>query len=172
MRPVTASPIGIVKGSSTELLQCVAALTTGAFPFRSEANIEREVWKKAIINVAFNSLCPLLEADNGIFARDAAIAELARGIVRECVALTSRLALDLGESELMEQLLLISARSDGQLISTLQDLRSGRPTEIAFLNLAITEVAASLQPPLQLPHVTLLGKLIAAKSRLASPREL
>lgn len=164
MRPVTTSPIGTVKGSDAELEACVAALTTAILPFRVEANIEREIWKKAIINAVFNSLCPLLEVDNGIFARDAAVAELARGIVQECVTLTDRLALGLSEGELMEQLLLISARSDGQLISTLQDLRAGRPTEIAFLNLAIAEVAASLRPPLQLPQVALLGKLIAAKS--------
>jgi 2-dehydropantoate 2-reductase len=168
VRPITPSPIGIVKGSNAALQQCVAALTTDAFPFRSEAAIEREVWKKAIINAVFNSLCPLLEVDNGIFARDAAVAELARSVVRECVELASRLQLGLDEGELMEQLLLISARSDGQLISTLQDLRSGRPTEIAFLNLAIAEVAASLQPRLHLPQVALLGRLIAAKSALAS----
>lgn len=168
MRPVTASPVGIVKGSEAELEACVAALTTDALPFRAEARIEREVWKKAIINAVFNSICPLLEADNGIFARDAAIAALARGVVRECVALTERLDLGLGEGELMEQLLLISARSDGQLISTLQDLRGGRPTEIAFLNVAIAEAGAALRPPLALPQVRLLGELIAAKSALGS----
>jgi 2-dehydropantoate 2-reductase len=167
MRPVTTSPIGVVRGNRAELEACVTALTTDVLPFRSEAQIEREVWKKAIINAAFNSICPLLEVDNGIFARDARVAELGRGVIRECVAVTERLALGLSEGELMEQLLLISRRSDGQLISTLQDLRSGRPTEIAFLNLAITEVGASLDPPLALPQVTLLGRLIAAKDTIA-----
>lgn len=163
MRPVTVSPIGVVSGNRAELEACVTALSTETLPFRSEAQIEREVWKKAIINAAFNSICPLLEVDNGIFARDAMVAELARGVIRECVAVTERLALGLSEGELMEQLLLISTRSDGQLISTLQDLRSGRPTEIGFLNLAIAEVGAALDPALPLPQVTLLGRLIAAK---------
>lgn len=171
VRPITHSPIGVVRGSAAELERCVAALTTEAFPFRSEPQIEREVWKKAIINTAFNSLCPLLEVDNGIFAREAAAAELAREVVRECVALTERLGLGLGEAELMEQLLLISARSDGQLISTLQDLRAGRPTEIAFLNLAIAEIAAALRPSLDLPRVAMLGRLVAAKSAYTLTRE-
>lgn len=170
MRPVTASPIGVIRGNPAELEACVTALTTETLPFRSEAHIEREVWKKAISNAAFNSICPLLEVDNGIFARDARVAELALGVIRECVAVTERLNLDLSEDELMEQVLLISRRSDGQLISTLQDLRSGRPTEITFLNLAIAEVGATLDPPLPLPQVTLLGKLIAAKSALHSAR--
>jgi 2-dehydropantoate 2-reductase len=165
-RPVTASPIGIVKGSEAELQRCVSALTSDAFPFRTEANIQRETWKKAIINVVFNSICPLLDIDNGVFARDAAAATLARRIVGECVILTNRLKLQLSEQELMEQVLLISRRSDGQLISTLQDIRAGRQTEIESLNLEIARVAAEQRPSIELPNVELLGNLIAVKSLL------
>jgi 2-dehydropantoate 2-reductase len=163
-RPVTASPIGVVSGSEAGLQKCIEALTTDGFPFRPEVNIQRETWKKAIINSVFNSICPLLDVDNGIFVRDETAESLAREVIRECVTLTDRLNLGLSESELMEQLLLISTRSDGQLISTLQDLRIGRPTEIAFLNLEIARVAASVQPSVDLPRVELLGKLILAKS--------
>jgi 2-dehydropantoate 2-reductase len=163
-RPVTASPIGVVSGAEAGLQQCVEALSTGGFPFRAEANILRETWKKAIINAVFNSICPLLEIDNGVFVRDEHAAHLAREVVRECVTLTDRLDLGLSEAELMEQLLLISKRSDGQLISTLQDLRTGRPTEIEALNLEIARVAAALRPSVELPRVELLGKMIVAKS--------
>lgn len=163
-RPVTASPIGIISGTESGLQQCVAELTTDGFPFRAEAKIQREIWKKAITNAVFNSICPLLDVDNGIFVRDQATANLAREIVRECVTLTDRLDLGLSERELMDQILLISHRSDGQLISTLQDIRSSRPTEIAFLNLEIARIAAQQQPSLDLPRVELLGKMIVAKS--------
>ena len=163
-RPVTASAIGIINGHESGLQECVEALTTDGFPFRVEANIQREIWKKAIINAVFNSLCPLLDVDNGVFVRDQETANLAREVVRECVTLTDRLDLGLSEHELMEQLLLISKRSDGQLISTLQDIRVGRQTEIEFLNLEIARIAASMQPRLDLPRVELLGKMIVAKS--------
>jgi 2-dehydropantoate 2-reductase len=163
-RPVTASPIGSINGSEAGLQQCVEDLTTDAFPFRVEANIQRETWKKAIINAVFNSICPLLDIDNGVFVRDEATANLAREVVRECVTLTDRLNMGLREDELMEQLMLISKRSDGQLISTLQDIRIGRQTEIEFLNLEIAHVAASLQPGVELPKVEFLGKMIVAKS--------
>ncbi|MDQ4076532.1 MAG: 2-dehydropantoate 2-reductase [Chloroflexota bacterium] len=162
-RPVTASPIGLVNGTPAGLERCVEALTTDGFPFRSEANIEREVWKKAIINCVFNSLCPLLDVDNGVFVRDEATAKLAREVVRECIMLTDRLKMGLSESELMEQIMRISQGSDGQLISTLQDIRMGRQTEIEFLNLEIARVAASLQPSVPLPRVEFLGKMIVAK---------
>ncbi len=163
-RPVTSSPIGIVKGNESGLKKCVEDLTTDEFPFRSEANIQREIWKKAIINSIFNSICPLLEVDNGVFVRDEETANLAREVVRECVTLTDRLNLGLSESEIMEQIMLISKRSDGQLISTLQDIRSGRQTEIASLNLEMARVAAAMQPKLHLPRIELLGKMILAKS--------
>lgn len=164
VRPVAPSPIGVVRGDEAELAGCVAALSTEHMPFRAEPNIQREIWKKAIVNVAFNSICPLLDVDNGIFARDPAVADVARLLVGECVALTDRLGLDLGEGELLEQILMISRRADGQLISTLQDIRAGRPTEIESLNLEIARVAAALQPSLGLPRVELLGRLIAARS--------
>lgn len=163
-RAVTASPIGTITGSASGLAQCVAALTTDGFPFRAKANIHREIWQKAIINAVFNSICPLLEVDNGVFARDAATAQLAREVVRECVTLTDRLDLGVSEQECMAHLMRISQGSDGQLISTLQDIQQGRPTEIAFLNLAMAQIAASLQPGLHLPRVELLGNLIVAKS--------
>ena len=69
----------------------------------------------------------------------------------------------LRETELMEQIMLISKGSN-QLISTLQDIRSGRQTEIDFLNLEMARVADSMHPRLRLPKIELLGKMILAKS--------
>jgi 2-dehydropantoate 2-reductase len=163
--PVTASPIGIIEGPAAELVKCVEQLNTDAFPFRAEANIQKEIWKKAIINSVFNSLCPLLDVDNGVFVRDEATANLARQVVKECVTLTDRLNIALSESEVMQQIMRISTGSK-QLISTLQDIRNGRQTEIDSLNLEIARLAASLQPPLHLPQTELLGKMILAKSVL------
>jgi 2-dehydropantoate 2-reductase len=167
-RPVTASPLGIVDGDDSALEQVVGQLHTAGFPFRPEANIQREIWKKAIINSVFNSICPLLEVDNGVFARDKAAADLAREVVGECVTLTDRLHIGLSEREIMEQIMLISKSSDGQLISTLQDINLGRRTEIESLNLEIARVAAATQPGLDLPRTEFLGKMILARSLLGS----
>ena len=163
--PITASPIGIIQGTEAELNRCVERLHTEQFPFRKETNIQKQVWKKAIINSVFNSICPLLEVDNGVFVRDEPTATLARQLVEECITLTDRLNIGLSEIEVMQQIMLISQGSK-QLISTLQDIRNGRPTEIESLNLEIARLAASQQPPLQLPRTELLGKMILAKSVL------
>jgi 2-dehydropantoate 2-reductase len=164
-RPITASPIGIIEGPQTALAKCVEHLNTDAFPFRAEGNIQKEIWKKAIINSVFNSICPLLDVDNGVFVRDEETANLALRLVKECITLTDRLNIGLSESEVMQQIMRISAGSK-QLISTLQDIRNGRQTEIESLNLEIARLAASQQPPLYLPQTDLLGKIILAKSIL------
>ena len=162
-RPIAPSPMGMVQGTESGLKEYVGYLSTAEFPFRAETNIQREIWKKAIINAVFNSVCPLLDVDNGVFARDEEAASLAQQLVRECIMLTSRLNIGLSETDVMQQIMLIS-KGSRQRISTLQDIRTGRQTEIEFLNLEIVRVAASLQPALHLPRIELLGRMILAKS--------
>ena len=135
--PITASPVGVVRGNDGELALLVDRLNTAEFPFRTQGNIQQEVWKKAIVNAVFNSICPLLEIDNGIFVRDEKAARLAREVVVECLAVMQSAGHSASADEIMQQVLTISKRSDGQLISTLQDIHAGRATEIDYLNLEI-----------------------------------
>ncbi len=163
-RPIASSPTGIVRGTELELKQCVATLTTPSFRFHSELNLPKEIWTKAIINCVFNSICPLLDVDNGIFVRAPAVAHLAADLVRECIILAERRGIALTEAGLMDQVMKISAGSNGVLISTLQDIRSGRETEIEHLNLEMARIAQGLEPKVDLGKTKLLGKMILAKS--------
>jgi 2-dehydropantoate 2-reductase len=168
-RSIASSPIGTVKGLESNLEQCVRALTTRGFQFHPEKNIQREIWKKAIMNSVFNSICPLLDVDNGVFVRDKEVAKLASEIVSECVILAEASGISLTESELLEQIMIISKGSEGQLISTLQDIRNGRETEIEYLNLEMARIASSMKPKINLGKTELLGNMILAKSRYAVP---
>lgn len=165
-RPIASSPIGVVQGCGSGLRECVETLATPEFPFHSGQNIEGEIWKKAAVNSVFNSICPLLDVDNGIFARDRDVAALAGQIVEECAALARGLGIDLPVPVVMEQIIKISRGSPGVAISTLQDIRAGRETEMASLNLEMTRLAAARVPPVPLPGIALLGNLILAKSRI------
>lgn len=164
-RAIKSSPIGILRGTEAGLASAVQAVSTTRWPFHAKREIQREIWKKAIINATFNSICPLLETDNGVFARDPAVAQLASDVVAECLVLTDRLGLRLTREDLMDQILQISRTSDGQLISTLQDIRHGRETEIEFLNMAIGRTAAAQQPRIDLPKTELLGRMVLAKAK-------
>jgi 2-dehydropantoate 2-reductase len=165
-KPVSACPIGIVKGNDADLNQITTALTTQYCQFRSERNIDVVVWKKAIINCAFNSICPLLDTDNGVFHRDARALAIAKRIVDECVAVATMKGILLKADDIIENLLLISKSSDGQLISTLQDIRKGLPTEIDTLNLEVVRIAKAFGMEEKVKETGLLGEMIKVRSRM------
>jgi len=163
-KPVAVSPIGrVIGGDENSLGHIAALLNTPYFGFRAEGDIQPIIWKKAIVNSVFNSVCPLLETDNGIFHRNPQALQIAESLVAECLCVAEGQGINLNRAEVMDSLLLISRSSDGQFISTLQDIRNHRPTEIATLNLAIAGMAATEQAIIQ---TRLLGQLTLLKSQL------
>ena len=163
-RPVSPSPIGYVSGNHTLLKGIVSLLDTPQFRFASEENIQTSIWKKVIANCVFNSICPLLETDNGIFNRNDLARSLAVEIIAECVLIANTDGVAIDATDVLKTVMQISKASDGQLISTLQDIKKRRPTEIESLNFAIVNTAIKQG---QLAHVTktrLLGELIKLKS--------
>ncbi len=163
-RPVSASPIGLVKGNSESLNVAVDTLNTSHFPFRVEKNIEYFVWKKAIANCVFNTICPLLQIDNGIFHRSESALALAKGVVKECISISAEVGVKLNEADVIENILLISKSSEGQLISTLHDINNKRPTEIESLNFEIVRLAQQFGKENLVTQTGLLGELIKLKS--------
>jgi 2-dehydropantoate 2-reductase len=160
---VAPSPIGAINGSSETLETIVAEITTDIFPFRVETDIQPIVWKKAICNCVFNSICPLLEIDNGIFHRNAVALEMAKQVITECLAVAHQHNINLSFEDVLNNLLSLSKLSDGQKISTYQDILNKRETEIDTLNFAIAQAAGDLP----VPATALLGKLAKLKSDLS-----
>ncbi|MDJ1499584.1 2-dehydropantoate 2-reductase [Xanthocytophaga agilis] len=165
-KPVTVSPIGIIQHKDSALSSIVDQLTSSYFPFRVEANIQPVIWKKAIINSVFNSVCPLLDSDNGIFHRNEKALAIAQRVIRECLAIANTKGIDLPYNEVTEGLLQISRFSDGQLISTLQDIKNNRPTEIDTLNFEIVRIAQTLNKESFVRETQLLGELTLLKSEI------
>ena len=164
-KPVAVSPIGIISGGDdTSLGRIAGLLNTSYFGFRAEPDIQPVIWKKAIVNSVFNSVCPLLETDNGIFHRNPQALQLAESLVSECLCVAEDQGINLNLAEVIDTLLLISRSSDGQFISTLQDIRNHRPTEIATLNFAIAEMAATEK---SVSQIRLLGRLTLLKSQIS-----
>ncbi|WP_336514845.1 2-dehydropantoate 2-reductase [Pollutibacter soli] len=167
-RPVTASPIGIISGNEKTLHAIVDQLNNPNLQFISTLNIHSVAWTKTIINCVFNSICPLLETDNGIFHSNRNALTIAKRIIDECVIIASLKNIHLNSEEILEKLLLISRSSDGQLISTYQDIINKRKTEIESFNFAITGIADLLQKKELVTETRLLGELIQIKSELTS----
>lgn len=166
-KPVATSPIGIERGDSAHLQAVVNQLDTPDFRFESAHQIQSVIWKKAIINCVFNSVCPLLDIDNGIFHRNSDALALARRVIAECLVVAEANGVTLRLCDIENSLLKISRVSEGQAISTLQDIRSRRRTEIDTLNPEIVRIAAQLELQNAVPETRLLGELIRIKSELA-----
>jgi 2-dehydropantoate 2-reductase len=139
-KPVAVSPIGNVSPVASKLNEVVEALNTSLFPFKAEVAVDAIIWKKAIVNSVFNSVCPLLNIDNGIFLRNAAAMVIAKRVIKECVGIAQAKGITLTDEEVTDSLLLISRLSNGQFISTLQDINNKRRTEIDTLNFQIVEI--------------------------------
>ncbi|WP_318309246.1 ketopantoate reductase family protein [Flagellimonas crocea] len=165
-KSVTPSPVGNVQGNNDGLEAVVDTINTVPFSFRSEPDITVQVWTKVIVNCAFNSICPLLETDNGIFFRNPEVAKLARTVIDECVSLAQKQGINLDSDTIEENLMLISQRSDGQLISTYVDILHKRRTEIDSLNLEVSRMAKELGVPETVKHTRFLGELIQLKSAI------
>jgi 2-dehydropantoate 2-reductase len=163
-KPVATCPIGIEKGNADTLRTIVQELCTPHFGFKSEEHIQQIIWKKAIVNSVFNSVCPLLEIDNGIFHRNRDALEIAREIIAECIVIAGEKGVSISADEVEESLLSISRSSDGQLISTLQDILHKRKTEIDTLNFEIVRIAEALHKSDVVGNTKLLGELVKLKA--------
>ena len=163
-KPVSVCPIGAINGDDAMLNTIVENLSTPYFSFKTEASIQTITWKKAIINCVFNSVCPLLDIDNGVFHREEKALAIARRVIAECITVAAKQGVALHPQDLEEGLLTISKMSDGQAISTLQDIRNKRETEIDTLNFAIAAVAG--EDNIEIKETSLLGELTKLKSIL------
>jgi 2-dehydropantoate 2-reductase len=163
---VAPSPIGIIKGSDGILLEIVNALNTDLFSFRNEKDIQTIIWKKVISNCVFNSICPLLETDNGIFQRNDEVLQIGKTIIAECLLVAKEYGIDLTMEIILENILAISKMSDGQKISTYQDILNKRETEIETMNLAIAK-SAILKGNIPVPVTAMLGQLVKIKSEIS-----
>ncbi|HEY8400318.1 MAG TPA: 2-dehydropantoate 2-reductase [Cytophagaceae bacterium] len=165
-KPVSPSPIGIIKGNTDTLHRITELLNTIEFQFRPEPDIQTYIWRKAIMNIVFNSICPLLNTDNGIFHRNPKAMKLAQRIIHACVNIANISNIPVNSKEIEDGVLNISRSSDGQLISTLQDINNKRKTEIDTLNFELVRIAQSLNIERVANDISLLGELIKLKESI------
>ena len=85
-------------------------LNNTIFKFRVEENIQSIIWKKAIANCVFNSICPLLDTDNGIFLRNVEIMNLGQTVIKECVNIANLSGVEISENEVIESVKMIELK--------------------------------------------------------------
>ena len=164
LKVVGPSPIGVINGKKSTLQEIVETLNTAMFAFKTEDDIQLTIWKKAITNCVFNSICPLLEIDNGVFHRNDTALRVAEKVIKECIEVANNQNIWLTDDDILQNVIAISKMSDGQQISTYQDILNKRETEIDTLNFAVARLGAL--SGIKLPVTAMLGELTKLKSEL------
>jgi 2-dehydropantoate 2-reductase len=126
-------------------LQAVVDLfATAQVPVRISPDVMGELWRKLMVNCAYNAISALSQMSYGQMAALPAIREVQHAVVREVVDV----ARADGQSLLLEDALAamerIAAAMPEQRSSTAQDIARGKPTEIDHLNGFVTRRGAEL----------------------------
>lgn len=121
-------------------------LNAAGLDCRVSPDINADVWHKLVINCVVNPITAILGCEVGGIANPE-LAPLKRLVIDECVAVAAAegVAFDIDFIQQIDD----RFRPSHNIASMLQDLRRGRPTEIAYLNAAV--VAAGRQRGIACP---------------------
>jgi 2-dehydropantoate 2-reductase len=129
-------------------LQSVVDLFASAeVSVRVSPDVFGELWRKLIVNCAYNAVSGLTRQPYGRMAELPAIVDLQRAVVREVVAVARAAGQTIDLDASMSAMAAIATTMPGQRSSTAQDMARGRPTEIDHLNGFVVRRGAELGVP-------------------------
>jgi 2-dehydropantoate 2-reductase len=114
-------------------------LSAAGLDCRISPDIGADVWHKLVINCVVNPITAILGCEVGGIA-DPQLAPLKRLVIDECVAVAAAEGVTFNNEFMRE--IDDRFRPSHNIASMLQDLRRGRPTEIDYMNGAVTAIAA------------------------------
>ncbi|CAN5470516.1 2-dehydropantoate 2-reductase [soil metagenome] len=115
----------------------VALLNRGGIAARVTPDIDRSIWKKLVVNCAFNGLCAVTDLSCGQLRDQPASWPVLDGICDEVTALAAAEGVMVDAAEARAFLRDVAAASRAHHPSMVQDMRAGRRTEIEKLNGAV-----------------------------------
>lgn len=134
--------------SPRKKLEYLATLFEKAgIPCKISENIEAELWKKMVMNCAYNAISALGQARYGRMVKNPNIRKLMQKTVEEVVAVAKAGNVQLPEKGLMEAVFKLGEVMEAATSSTAQDLARGKRTEIDSLNGYIVRRGAELSIP-------------------------
>ena len=156
-------------GQQRMLQRVVDLFATAAVPVSVSPDVQGELWRKLMVNCAYNAISALTQSPYGQMAALASIVEVQRGVVREVVAVAKADGQNLPLAAALEAMEGIARAMPSQLSSTAQDMARGKPTEIDHLNGFVARRGAELgvaTPINQTLHA--LVKLAEARGKAAA----
>jgi 2-dehydropantoate 2-reductase len=144
-------PLGELDGAKTGRIQNLAQILNHAglkAPVRK--NIRTEIWVKLWGNVAFNPLSALTRATLEDICRYEPTRQLAHNMMAEAQTIAEKLGIEFGIT--LDQRIAGAEKVGAHKTSMLQDLETGRPTEIEAIVGAVIELGQLTGVPT--PHIS------------------
>jgi 2-dehydropantoate 2-reductase len=116
-------------------------------PCALSQNIQVELWKKMLMNCAYNAISALGRARYGRMVGHPEVREIMRNLVEEAVAVARAQGVPLPEADYVQAAWQLSETMGGAISSTAQDLARGKATEIDSLNGYVVRHGATLGVP-------------------------
>lgn len=110
-------------------------------------DIDTLIWAKLAVNAAINPLTALLEIPNGELLQHPGLRAIMSSAARETAAVARGLGLRLAEDEAVQQAMNVAQHTAANHSSMLQDIRRGRPTEIAAISGAVVAAGSDIGVP-------------------------
>ncbi len=146
------------------------SFNAAGLPTKTSSNILGVLWAKAIVNAAINPLSALTRLPNGVLVKNAAIQEIALGVIDEGILVSRAANIRLvGNPRKLWRRILLSTKTNKS--SMLQDIERGKMTEIRQLNGAI--LTHGKKTYIKTPVNGILTKLVLALEdslKMTTPR--
>ena len=153
-------------GAENSLNSLVTLLNNAGWPSQVVEDIHPHIWRKLIVNVGINALTALCRLTNGKLLQHPESLRLQKLAVTEAwtLSLKKGIALDLSLEEAHDMVNSVCKTTAENRSSMLQDRIKNRPTEIDYINGAITEMGRELG--VATPVNEVLTLLVRLNSRL------
>ncbi len=138
--------LGEPDGAKSDRVQALArALIRAGLKVPVRGDIRTEIWVKLLGNMTFNPISALTRATLGQVIGFAPTRELVAATMAEATEVASRLGIKIGITN--ERRIQGAAQMGSHKTSTLQDIESGRPTEVEWLVGAVAELGRLVDVP-------------------------
>lgn len=155
----------LVIGPSPESYPIAAAFIDAAVPTTVSEDVAGALWKKLILNCAYNALSAVSQFPYGRLMDVEGVTDVMKDLVAECVAVARASGVSV-QKDILQVGMAMGRTMPEQYSSTAQDLARGRKTEIDYLNGYIVRKGAVLAIPTPANRALYaMVKLIEAKAR-------
>lgn len=143
-----ATVIGDLQGESVErLLKIKKNFEAAGFPVDISSDVLSLIWDKLLVNVGINPIAAILGLRNGEILNYSDADKLMESAVLEGVAIRRAVGISSEFNDPVEHVRSVCRRTAQNRSSMLQDIESGRKTEIDFINGAIVREGVRLGIP-------------------------